>query len=88
VPKRLQTYRPPLKAPQRPNAAARGYCSAAWRRTRLAVIARDLAQCQFCGKLVTGQDAQVDHIIEKPHGTDALSNLRLLCSACHARRHA
>jgi 5-methylcytosine-specific restriction endonuclease McrA len=88
MPKRLKTYRPPVKSPPRPSSSARGYGSAAWRRTRLAVIARDLGQCQFCGKLVTGQDAQIDHIIEKPHGTDAMSNLRLLCLQCHARRHA
>lgn len=87
MPKRLRTYRPPAVRQSRPSASARGYCSAAWRRTRLAVIARDLGQCQFCGKLVTGQDAQIDHIIEKPKGTDALTNLRLLCLPCHARRH-
>lgn len=52
------------------------------------MIARDLSQCQFCGKLVSGQDAQIDHIIEKPHGTDHMSNLRLLCLSCHAKRHA
>lgn len=89
MPKRLKTYRPPNRPREnRPNAAERGYCSAAWRRTRLAVIARDKSQCQFCGRLVSGIDAQVDHILEKPYGTDAMSNLRLLCLRCHARRHA
>lgn len=89
MPKRLKTYRPPNKPREgRPNAAERGYCSAAWRRTRLAVIARDGSQCQFCGRIVSGRDAQVDHILEKPYGTDALTNLRLLCLQCHARRHS
>lgn len=44
--------------------------------------------CQMCGMLVSGQDAHVDHIIEKPLGTDALNNLRLLCRSCHSKRHA
>ena len=87
MPKRLKTYSGP-KPLARPTAAARGYCSAAWRRTRLSVIARDKSQCQFCGALVSGQEAHVDHIVEKPHGTDAIHNLRLLCRGCHSKRHA
>lgn len=89
MPKRLKPANSTRRvAAPRPTAAARGYCSAAWRRTRLAVIARDGAMCQMCGMLVSGQDAHVDHIIEKPLGTDALNNLRLLCRSCHSKRHA
>ncbi|NBW12093.1 MAG: HNH endonuclease [Caulobacteraceae bacterium] len=87
MPKRIQTFRPRPAQP-RPTAAERGYCSAAWRRTRLAVIARDEGKCQLCGILVTGREAHVDHIIEKPRGTDAMHNLRLLCQPCHSKRHA
>ncbi len=86
MPKRLKAYRPQVIA--RPSAAERGYCSAAWRRTRLAVIARDLSQCQRCREIVSGREAHVDHIIEKPHGTDELHNLRLLCRSCHSKRHS
>lgn len=86
VPKRIPAFRPRPAMP-RPTAAERGYCSAAWRRTRLAVIARDEGKCQLCGILVSGKKAHVDHIIEKPLGTDALNNLRLLCSSCHSKRH-
>lgn len=89
MPKRLKTYRPAVgRALARPTSAARGYCSAAWRRTRLAVIARDGSQCRTCGRIVSGQEAHVDHIIEKPHGTDAMTNLRLLCRNCHSKRHS
>lgn len=89
MPKRLKTYRPPQHAGlARPTAAGRGYCSAAWRRTRLAVIARDNAQCRMCGRVVAGREAHVDHIVEKPHGTDAMHNLRLLCQSCHSKRHS
>lgn len=87
MPKRIPTFRPRPKNP-RPSAHERGYCSAAWRRTRLAVIARDEGKCQLCGILVTGKNAHVDHIIEKPLGSDALHNLRLLCQSCHSKRHA
>lgn len=87
MPKRLREYRPPALRP-RQSAAGRGYCSASWRRTRLAVIARDGSICQHCGLIVSGREAHVDHIIEKPHGTDAMHNLRLLCRSCHSKRHA
>lgn len=87
MPKRIPMFRH-RGATSRPNAAARGYCSAAWRRTRLAVIARDEGKCQLCHALVTGKNAHVDHIIEKPLGTDAMNNLRLLCRSCHSKRHA
>ena len=75
----------------RPTAAARGYCSASWRRTRLAVIARDGGVCQLCGLLVQGDDreAHIDHIVEKAAGGgDQLSNLRLVHRSCHSKRHA
>lgn len=87
MPKRIPSFRPRPKS-IRLTAAQRGYCSAAWRRTRLAVIARDEGKCQLCSGLVTGKDAHVDHIIEKPLGTDAMNNLRLLCQSCHSKRHA
>ena len=73
----------------RPNANARGYCSAAWLKTRKLVIARDGGICQMCGCIVT-EMAQIDHIIEKgtKGSTEALSNLRLLCLPCHSSRHS
>jgi 5-methylcytosine-specific restriction protein A len=91
VPKRIPTFRPPRFAPRgeaRPTAAARGYCSAAWRRTRLAVIARDQGICQLCGLLVVGSP-DIDHIVEKAKGGDeSMGNLRTLCKACHSKRTA
>ena len=92
MPRRAETFRPPWvvrrKAEARPTAAQRGYCSASWRRTRLAVIARDEGICQICG-CVVDKFAQVDHIVPKAEGdSDAMSNLRLLCHPCHSRRTA
>ena len=91
MPKRQPTFRPSKRRVEaRPSAAARGYCSMAWRRTRLMVIARDMGVCQLCGKLVEGidRDAHIDHIIPKPAGDDSLSNLRLVHRHCHSIRHA
>jgi 5-methylcytosine-specific restriction protein A len=89
VPKRIPTFKPARFAPRgeaRPTAAARGYCSAAWRRTRLAVIARDQGICQLCGMLVVGSP-DIDHIVEKAKGgTEAMQNLRTACKSCHSKR--
>lgn len=61
------------------------YGTAAWRRARELVKARDGA-CVACGAL---SDLTVDHII--PAGVDPsraldLANLRTLCRSCHGRR--
>jgi 5-methylcytosine-specific restriction protein A len=94
MPRRVPTFRPPWlarKREPRPNAAARGYCTPQWQRTRLAVIARDAGICQLCGQLVRGEngEAHIDHIIEKARGgSDALQNLRLVHRSCHSKRHA
>lgn len=87
MPNRPRQFRPAGSA--RPTAAARGYASAAWRRTRLAVIARDSSACRLCGRIVSGREAHVDHVREKSlGGDDSLTNLRLLCVNCHSSRHS
>lgn len=95
MPRRIPTWRPswlPKPDEGRPSSTQRGYGSAAWRRTRLAVIARDGGVCQLCGELIVspdGRDYHVDHIVEKARGgTDEITNLRLCHRSCHARRHA
>jgi 5-methylcytosine-specific restriction protein A len=64
----------------------RGY-GAGWQRLRKVVIQRDRGLCQLCkaqGIVRAGTD--VDHIQAKADGgTDALTNLRLLCASCHRR---
>lgn len=91
MPRRIPTFRPraQTRPPEnRPTAAARGYCSATWRRLRKAVIARDGGICQACGLIVTGQ-AHIDHIVPKSRGgRDVLSNLQLLHHECHSRKTA
>jgi len=71
------------------SAAQRGYGSA-WRKLRKLIINRDKGLCQEHqrrGQAVVGND--VDHIKAKSQGgTDAPSNLELLCTACHRSKTA
>ncbi|MDC9583254.1 HNH endonuclease [Xenorhabdus sp. PR6a] len=68
---------------------ARGYGSQ-WDKLKVRVKQRDKHLCQHCllqGRVVTG--ITVDHIQPKARGgTNALSNLQLLCEACHRQKTA
>lgn len=65
----------------RPSAAKRGY-GRDWRAIRAAVLA-ERHFCVDCG----AQATEVDHIVSlRRGGTNAPSNLRALCKACHARK--
>ena len=95
MPRRIPIFRPRQRQPdRRPSAAARGYCTPAWQKTRQAVIARDGGICQLCGLVVLGldRDAHIDHIIPRGEGppevVEAIENLRLVHRSCHSRRHA
>ena len=66
----------------RPNAAARGYCSARWKRLRLLVLHRD-PLCVVCKQPAT----EADHVVPKADGgEDAMDNLQGLCKACHSSK--
>ena len=72
------------------SASERGY-GYAWQKLRKQALKRDNYLCQEClmqGKLtplcVKPYDHAVDHRLPKSQGgTDDLSNVRSLCSACH-----
>lgn len=94
MPDRLPTFKPPWlarrarpRAPDaRPSAAARGYCSRAWKLARREALVRDAYQCQMCGAVAHGKRAHVDHIVPKSKGgSDEVTNLRTLCVSCHSR---
>ena len=59
-----------------------------WKRTRKQVFNRDGRECVFCGHHGdTGNPLTVDHIVPRYRGgTDALSNLRVLCRRCNSGR--
>lgn len=93
MPWRVPTFRPrSLKKPERrPSSHERGYGSAAWKRVRLQVIARDNATCRHCGLVLhRPQDCQIDHIEPKPAGEAAeatpISGLQVLCRSCHSAK--
>ena len=64
--------------------AHRRYHTRAWEQVRRLVIARDGGLCTLCRR----PGNTVDHLREvRDGGTDEMGNLRLLCAACHNRRH-
>lgn len=96
MPWRVPTFRPrsqPRKPDPRPSSHERGYGSAAWKRLRLQVIARDEGICQICRRLIVstdGREYHIDHIERKPVGQKAeatpLSGLQLTCRSCHSSK--
>ena len=57
--------------------------------TRRIVLKRDEGVCQWCGKSVTGRDAQCSHVRSRKYYETrwALSNVKLLCASCHFKWH-
>lgn len=70
----------------RGTAAARGYCSARWKKLREYVLAvQPLCQWPGCRAFAT----EVDHVIPKSDGgADEAGNLQGLCHHHHARKTA
>ena len=58
--------------------------SAKWKRTRLAVLARDGMQCAYCGK----EADQVDHVVSRVSGGDMfdMDNLVAACRLCNQKK--
>lgn len=70
----------------RQNAAARGYCQAAWKRTRTLVLALH-PMCQHDGCQMPASEC--DHVIPRHQGgTDAIENLQALCKRHHSMKTA
>ena len=98
MPRRIPTFRPRFGSfrrteEARPSSHERGYGSAAWKRVRKAVIARDGGCCRECGAVChRAGDSHIDHIVAKPVSEAAeatpLSGLQLLCRRCHSRKTA
>ena len=59
-----------------------------WADLRLTAIKRDDYICQMCGKTITIDTAQVDHIkgykyFKLPVNANRMENLQTLCKSCH-----
>jgi hypothetical protein len=55
-----------------------------YRRYKKFIVTRDGLYCHYCNKLMTYNEAQVDHVIAKARGgSDAPNNLVLACSRCN-----
>jgi 5-methylcytosine-specific restriction endonuclease McrA len=94
MPDRIPTFKPPW-INQRPrqrsgigrNQTWAGYGKRAWKLARAERLSIDNWQCQDCGRVVTGREAHVDHIVPKSAGgSDLMDNLRTLCRNCHSRK--
>lgn len=61
-----------------------------WKRTRLAILARDGHRCQINGPGCAGHASTVDHIRPLASGGDAFdpANLRAACRRCNYSRGA
>lgn len=93
MPDRLPTFKPPWVARKPRRDAVRrdqreaGYGRRAWRLARRERLLIDNWQCQDCGRVVSGREAHVDHVVAKASGgSDDMSNLRTLCRSCHSRK--
>ena len=93
MPDRLPTFKPPWLAKRARKASPRrdqswaGYNKRSWKLARLERLSIDNWQCQDCGRVVTGRDANVDHVVPKSAGgSDLMANLRTLCRSCHSRK--
>lgn len=96
MPQRIEMWRPPrrnikIKSVEgRPNAAARGYCSARHKAWRKAVLERDGYTCRECGRVCgSSGEAHADHVIpiaERPDLRYEVANGQCLCHPCHSRK--
>jgi len=87
MPERPPSFRPKRPSKQRPKGHNAKYLTPTWKALRLAVLTRDCWRCQICRKIVSGRDAQCDHIrAVQDGGEDTMENCQTLCAACHARK--
>ena len=55
-----------------------------YRKYKKELVLRDGLRCHYCDRMMTFEEAQVDHIVAKARGgTDAPHNLVLACARCN-----
>jgi 5-methylcytosine-specific restriction protein A len=86
MPNKIERWIPP-RPRQRSTREKAHYCSRDWKAKRERIMVRDANVCRRCGLVVSGRDANVDHIIPLADGgTDDDANLETLCRSCHSRK--
>ena len=86
MPAPLKRWRPP-RPRLRPACERAHYRTADWRARRVRILVRDSFTCRACGRMTSGQEAHVDHILPlEEGGTDADDNLQVLCKSCHGKK--
>ena len=89
MPKAIPSWRPKRMEGGRPTKEVAHYRTPDWRARRMRILLRDAMRCQAfrCGRVVSGKEAHVDHVIPlEEGGTDDDGNLRTLCSRCHGKK--
>jgi len=93
MPSRIPLFKPPRvpvrRREDRPNAYQRGYCDAAHKAWRAAVLTRDAWQCRECGRVCDDKrEAHADHVVPIADGGGRydVSNGQCLCVRCHGAK--
>ena len=87
MPARVERWRPRVFIAVERHREQAHYQTADWRAKRHRILIRDAFVCRSCGHVVSGHDANVDHIVPlEDGGTDADENLQVLCRSCHGKK--
>lgn len=87
MPKKIERWTPPrfLSVPR--HREQEHYKTADWRAKRERILVRDAFVCQTCKRVVSGHEANVDHIVPlEDGGSDRDDNLQTLCRSCHGKK--
>jgi 5-methylcytosine-specific restriction protein A len=87
MPKKIERWTPPrfVSVPRHREQAH--YQTADWRAKRERILVRDAFVCRACGRVVSGHEANVDHIVPlEDGGSDRDDNLQTLCRSCHGKK--
>jgi 5-methylcytosine-specific restriction endonuclease McrA len=87
MPKKIERWTPPrfVSVPRHREQAH--YQTADWRAKRERILVRDAFVCRACGRVVSGHEANVDHIVPlEDGGSDRDDNLQTLCRSCHGTK--
>jgi 5-methylcytosine-specific restriction endonuclease McrA len=87
MPKKIEQWRPPAFVSVPRHREQAHYQTADWRARRMRILTRDAFRCRSCGRVASGHNVNVDHVVPLADGgTDDDDNLQTLCRSCHGRK--